>query len=99
MRVATILPLAGAKVYTAHLFEQLPDCGEQPFRGDGEIAHADTRGVVDGIRHRRRDARRTQLTDPLGPQGAGVPIDLVDEVRLELPDVRVHRHEVAGEVL
>ena len=42
MRVATILPLAGAKVYTAHLFEQLPDCGEQPFRGDGEIAHADT---------------------------------------------------------
>lgn len=68
MRVATILPLAGAKVYTAHLFEQLPDCGEQPFRGDGEIAHADTRGVVDGIRHRRRDARRTQLTDPLGPQ-------------------------------
>ena len=44
---------------------------EQPLRGGEEIAHADTRGAVDGTGHGRRDARRIQLTDLIPTLDAG----------------------------
>ncbi len=67
--------------------------------GDGEIANADSAGVVDGVGNRGGCADDADLTGALGAHGIQLVILLLDSVCFESVDVGVRGELVGGEVV
>src|SRR5437899_3885059 len=68
---------------------------EKLFHRDRQVAHALAGRVIHGIGDRRRYRHGGELPEALGSEWARFLVELANEERLELPDIRIRRYEVA----
>src|SRR5439155_10345 len=66
------------------------------FHRDRQVTHSLARRVIHGIGDRRRHRHGGELPEALGSERARFLVELANEERLELRDIRIRRDEVAG---
>ena len=81
--------IAAASVSCTSASQQLFDC-------DRQVAYSLAGRVIDGVRDRGRHGHGGQLAEALCAQRACFLVELADEQDVELGDVGVGRHEIAG---
>src|SRR5437879_6124092 len=69
---------------------------EKLFHCDRQLAHSFAGRVIDGIGDRGRHRHGGKLPEALGSEWARFLVELANEERLELRDIRIRRYEVAG---